>query len=218
MLRRAKENLMKENSSHSLLYCFGEIFSPFFTNSHPVKILSCLAGLFFIISSCENDPKEIKALTQNVRMKEEARAVDSYLSQDGKVKARLRAPLMYRLTTDSLYVEFPQSLHCDFYNDSAQVETRLDSKYGKYFENLNKVYLRDSVIVINTKGDTLLCPDLWWDQNTKLFYTDKYTVYHGVNKNFDGRNGMTATQDLHSIIFNNTVGAIKVSDSGFPDK
>ena len=65
----------------------------------------------------------------------------------------------------------------DFYDDSTKIESWVDSKHGKYFENLNKVYLWDSVVVINIKGDTLKSPDLWWDQNTKLFYTDKYAQY-----------------------------------------
>jgi hypothetical protein len=113
-------------------------------------------------------------------------------------------------------VEFPNSLHCEFYDDSSRVETRLDSRYGKYFESLNKVYLRDSVIVITTKGDTLTSPDLWWDQNAKLFYTDKYAVYRGPNKAINGGKGMVATQDLRSVIFNDPKGTVKVSDNGFP--
>ena len=149
-------------------------------------------------------------------MKEEAKYIESYLSQDGHVKARLKAPLMLRVAADTLYVEFPKTLHCDFYDDSTIIETRLDSKYGKYFEGLNKVYLRDSVVVISVKGDTLKSPDLWWDQNTKLFYTDSYAEYHGVNKNIQGSKGMVATQDLKSITFNQPTGIVKVSESGFP--
>ena len=128
-----------------------------------------LSGCFFI-PACENDDKLIQDLTSKKVQVEEARMIDSYLSQDGKLKARLTAPLMLRVLADTIYLEFPQSLHCDFYNDSSKVETRLDSKYGKYFQNQNKVYLRDSVVVINIKGDTLRAPDLWWDQATKLFY------------------------------------------------
>ena len=142
--------------------------------------------------------------------------IDSYLSQDGKLKARLTAPLMLRVLADTIYLEFPQSLHCDFYNDSSKVETRLDSKYGKYFQNQNKVYLRDSVVVINIKGDTLRAPDLWWDQATKLFYTDKYATYTGLNKNIFGGKGMVATQDLTSITFKQPTGTVKVSEGGFP--
>ena len=149
-------------------------------------------------------------------MKEEARHIESYLSQDGHVKARLKAPLMLRVSADTPYVEFPETLHCDFYDDSTKIETRLDSKYGKYFETLNKVYLRDSVIVINIKGDTLKSPDLWWDQNTRLFYTDNYAEYHGINKNIQGSKGMVATQDLKSITFNQPTGVVKVAENGFP--
>jgi LPS export ABC transporter protein LptC len=174
-----------------------------------------ITGCCFLYS-CENDVKKIKELTENKVMKEEAIDIESYLSQDGKMKAKLKAPLMLRVAADTLYVEFPNTLHVDFYNDSTKIETRLDSRYGKYFENLGKVYLRDSVIVITVKGDTLKSPDLWWDQNTKLFYTDKYAIYHGIGKVIHGGKGLVATQDLNSIIFNEPTGTMQTSPNGFP--
>jgi LPS export ABC transporter protein LptC len=172
-------------------------------------------GCFFL-SACENDETRIKTLTEQVIMKEEAIHVVSYLSQEGKMKARLTAPLMYRISTDTVYVEFPNSLHVDFFDQESKIESRLDSKYGKYFENLNKVYLRDSVVVISVKGDTLKCPDLWWDQNSKLFYTDKYAEYHAKDKNIYGGKGLVATQDMSSITFKYPTGTVQVSESGFP--
>ena len=102
-------------------------------------------------------------------MKEEAINMESLLSQQGKLSARLKAPLMLRFFGDTVYAEFPKSLHCDFYDENGVIESRLDSKYGKYYENMGKVYLRDSVVVITTKGDTLRTPELWWDQNAKNF-------------------------------------------------
>lgn len=174
-----------------------------------------LTGCCFLFA-CENDVKKIKDLTEKKVMKEEAIKIEGYLSQDGKMKAKLKAPLMLRVTADTLYVEFPNTLHVDFYDDSANIETRLDSRYGKYFENMGKVYLRDSVIVITVKGDTLRSPDLWWDQNTKLFYTDKYAVYHGIGKVIHGGRGLVATQDLNSITFNDPTGTIQTSQNGFP--
>ncbi|MEO7393299.1 MAG: hypothetical protein ABIU11_00075, partial [Chitinophagaceae bacterium] len=133
-----------------------------------VSFLS-ITCFFFFLSSCENDQKKIDDLTKRVVMKEEAIHIESFLSQSGKMKAKLKAPLMLRVAEDTVYVEFPKTMHVDFYDDSTKVETWLDSKYGKYYQNLGKVYLRDSVVVITTKGDTLRSPDLWWDQNTKLF-------------------------------------------------
>lgn len=168
------------------------------------------------ISACENDEKVIDDITRKVEMREEATDIISFLSQGGRLKAKLKSPLMYRVAADTLYVEFPNTLHVDFYNDSTKIESWLDSKYAKYYENLGKVYLRDSVVVITVKGDTLRSPDLWWDQNTKLFYTDKYAIYTGVGKQIYGGKGLVATQDLNSVIFNQPTGTVDVSESGFP--
>ena len=168
------------------------------------------------VCSCENDENVIKTMTEKVVMREEAINIESLLSQEGKLRAKLKAPLMLRVFADTMYAEFPKSLHCDFYNADTQIESWLDSKYGKYYENLGKVYLRDSVVVITIKGDTLKSPDLWWDQNTKMFYTDKYATYHAPGKQVSGTIGLEATQDLTSIIFKKPIGTIKVSESGFP--
>ena len=148
-------------------------------------------------------------------MIEEAKTIESYLSQQGVMKAKLKAPLMLRVMADTLYVEFPKTLHVDFYNDSIKIESWLDAQYGKYFEALNKVYLRDSVIVINTNGDTLTTPDLWWDQNTKMFYTDKVAQFHTKDKQIAGGKGLEATQDLRSVIFKEPTGTLQVSENGF---
>ena len=156
-------------------------------------------------------------MTETKVMTEEAKNIESYLSQDGVMRAKLKAPLMLRVLGDTLYIEFPQSLHIDFFDTAATVESWVDAKYGKYYENLNKVYLRDSVMVINTQGDTLKCPELWWDQNKKMFYTDKYAEYHTRNEHIYGGKGMEASQDLKTIIFKQPTGTVLVSDSGFPD-
>ncbi len=167
-----------------------------------------------ILCSCENDPKVITDMTKKVVLKEEATDIESMLSQDGRLKAKLKSPFMVRVFGDTLYAEFPLSLHCDFYDDSTKIETWLDSRYGKYYEGIGKVYLRDSVVVITVKGDTLRSPDLWWDQNTKLFYTDQYAIYTGAGKNIHGRYGLVATQDLTSITFKQPIGTVQVSESG----
>jgi len=186
------------------------LYRKYFFNFYTAAlILSCC-----FIYGCENDPKQIKELTDKVVEVEEARNIQSFMSQDGVMKAKLTAPLMLRVLKDTIYVEFPQSLHVDFYNDSIKIESRLDSKYGKYFENLNKVYLRDSVVVINIGGDTLKCRDLWWDQNTQLFYSDKYAEYHAKGKNIYGGKGLEATQDMSSVTFKEPTGIVGISGEG----
>lgn len=171
----------------------------------------------FLLAACENDEKKIQDWSKKIVLQEEATHVESYLSQEGKMRAKLTAPLMYRVSADTFYTEFPKTLHVDFYNDSIVRESWLDSRYGKYFDNLNKVYLRDSVIVINIKGDTLKCQDLWWDQNTKLFYSDKYAEYRTLDKKIYPGKGLEATQDFSRVTFKEVTGQLKVKEGGFPE-
>jgi LPS export ABC transporter protein LptC len=178
---------------------------------------SLLVITILFLSSCENDRKAVEDLTKNVVLREEATNVETLFSQQGTMKAKLKAPLMIKVpSTDSPYIEFPNTLHADFYNDSTIIESWLDCKYAKYFESLNKVYLRDSVIVITIQGDTLKTPDLWWDQNEKIFYTDKYAEYYSTSKTIYGGKGLRATQDLRSVQFKYPTGTLKTEGSGFP--
>jgi LPS export ABC transporter protein LptC len=161
-----------------------------------------LTGCFFMCA-CENDVNEVRELGRRRQNIEEGKNIESYLSMNGKMRAHLTAPLLLRYVDSGNMAEFPRSLHVDFYNDSAKIESQLRARFGRYKENENKVYLRDSVVVFNTKGDTLFCEDLYWDQTTQKFYTSrKVTMSRNYRKSLiTGNNGMTATQDLSTISF-----------------
>ena len=179
-----------------------------------VPWILCLVPLFF--SSCENDPKEIEDWTKKAELREEAKTIESYLSQSGVMKAKLTAPLMYRYQRDTIYTEFPNTLHVDFYDDSVRVESWLTANYGIYYDNLNKVFLRDSVTVINNEGDTLRTPELWWDQNSQKFYTDKPARLDGKDKHLTGTQGLEATQDLKVIQFKYPIGPFDIKEGNLP--
>lgn len=157
-----------------------------------------LTGCFFV-SACENDIQQVQALSKRTTAIEEAVDVESYLSQDAVVKAKLTAPLMLRIQSDTPAYEFPKTLHVDFYSDTTAVESQLFAHYGRYLENQNKVLLQDSVIVFNIKGDTLRTEELWWDQNKGTFYTDKPVSIHKGKTDIINAIGMTATQSLDDI-------------------
>src|SRR5690348_16425054 len=101
------------------------------------KIMAALCTGCFFILSCENDQKLIDALTKDKVLVEEAKNVEAYLSQESFVKARLRSPLMLRYENikDTTYAEFPKTLHVDFIDSTAKIQSWLDAKYGKYYES-----------------------------------------------------------------------------------
>lgn len=163
-----------------------------------MKTAAMVCSCFFFLA-CENDQKTIDEMTKPKAMVEEAKTIETYLSQGGLLKAKLWAPYMLRSSSDTTFVEFPKTLHVDFYDSTGKVDSHLDAKYGKYFESLSKVYLRDSVLVYNFKGDSMRSPDLWWDQNTQRFYTDKPVWIKNQGVVLFGREGMDCKQDLSEL-------------------
>jgi LPS export ABC transporter protein LptC len=93
----------------------------------------------------------------------------------------------------------------------------LDALYGKYYESLNKVYLRDSVLIYNLQGDSMRSPDLWWDQNTQRIYTDKKVWVKKGGTVLTGQNGMDSRQDLSDINIKQASGLVDVPDSLRPE-
>jgi LPS export ABC transporter protein LptC len=162
--------------------------------------VACMSSCFFM-ASCENDVDAVKALGARVGGIDVGKDVAIYVSNDGKLGAKLTAPLMNRYLLDSSkMIEFPQSIHVDFYKDSNQIESQLSAKYAKYKETDNLVFLKDDVIIFNTLGDTLWCKEMYWDQNTGRFYTEQDVVVkqHSPLAKIYGK-GLEANQNLTDI-------------------
>lgn len=183
----------------------------------PYRLFAALLiiGLFF--SSCQNKAKDNGVTLPRQQVPEEGKDIISYMSDSGKVKGKLTAPYMLRFQkSDSPYAEFPRSLHVDFYNASKVVESQLDALYGKYLQGQNKVFLRDSVIVKNVlKGDTVHCKELWWDQQTQRFYTDKPVRINTKDKILFG-NGMEADQNFKWYHITHLTGTVLTSQNAMP--
>lgn len=180
---------------------------------HQIFLQAAIFSSCLLFWGCENDDATISEWTEKVVLTEEARKVQAYLSQGGHLRARLEAPLMLRQEGDTLYTEFPKNLHVDFYDSLGTKESWLDARYGKHFENLNKVLLRDSVKVISIEGDTLSTSELWWDQNSRKFYTDKNVRIGTKTKLIYGGKGMDADQDLNNVTIHKPTGTVLVNDN-----
>jgi LPS export ABC transporter protein LptC len=161
--------------------------------------------------ACENNPEEVKALTRKVQLAEEGRNVKALFSQTAHIKAYLTAPQMLRVRADTIYAEFPKSIHVDFYKEDNSLESVVQAKYGKYFEALGKVFLRDSVLVYNLTGDTLRCNTLWWDQNLEMFYTTDSVTVKTIAQQLTGT-GFRAKSNLTAYTIDNTKGIVALPD------
>lgn len=171
---------------------------------HIIAFIAAITGCFFFVA-CENDIQEIEKFSKREIGVEEGKNIVSLLSNGGIMRAKLTAPVLLRYQTQVPKVEFPKSLHVDFYDSLKHIESQLFAKYGEYKENQNLIYLRDSIVVFNIKGDTLLTNELYWDQNKHIFYNDKPTVVIQSNprQRLYSKDGLTADQGLEWFTLKN---------------
>jgi LPS export ABC transporter protein LptC len=189
-----------------------------FHNPYKINLVAALLMSCFFIFSCENSEVEIKNLTSHRIGVEEGKGIIINYSVGGKTKSKLTAPLMLRYQDTVPYIEFPKSIHADFYNDSLIVESKLDALYARYMETESKVYLKDSVRLFNTKGDTLYTSEMYWDRNRigREFYTDKPVRIRTKTHIINGV-GFESSQDFNNQLVSNVTNSIvRIPASQFP--
>ncbi len=183
-----------------------------------MRIASPIIVACICLASCENDPGAVRNVTSKKLGVEEGKNITLNYTVGGKVKTVLTAPVMLRVQEPDQYIEFPQTLKAFFYNENGEAESKLSARYGRYRENEEIVYLRDSVVVINfQKGDTLYSDEMYWDRSRTgaEFYTNKPVKIRTKTQVINGI-GMEASQDFRNHHVIEVTGVIAVPSSKFP--
>ena len=181
------------------------------------KIAAFMLGCFFV-SACENTDEQIKSITSRRIGVEEAKEISILYSVGAKTKAKLSAPLMLRYQDTVPYTEFPKKIHVDFFDDALEIESRLDALYARYMETESKVFLKDSVRLVNRTGDTMYTEKLYWDRSHvgNEFYTDQQVKIRTKTHIINGV-GFESSQDFKNMLIRNvTNSVIRVPASQFP--
>lgn len=180
-------------------------------------IRAVLIGGCFFLFSCENDEAEVNSLFSKKLGIEEGINIKLTFTTGGKTKAILTSPLMLRVQDSITYIEFPKTMKVNFYNDSGNVESTMTALYARYKESQNIVFLKDSVKLVNTKGETLHTDEMYWDRSRTgfEFYTDKPVRIRTLTHIIDGV-GMEASQDFKQRVIRKVTGMIKIPASQFP--
>ena len=113
------------------------------------KLVSC----FFIVS-CENDINDVKSLGKYKAGIDVGKEVIITFSTNGKISAKLSAPVLNQYLQDSgKMVEFPKSIHVDFYKDSFRLDSKLNADYAKYLQTQD---VSESIKFANTMSSIVV--------------------------------------------------------------
>lgn len=176
-------------------------------------------AVIFSLVSCKNDPEEINALVGKGSMQEDkADDVTIIYSERGKAKIRMYATEFIRNeVAKPPYVDMRKGLKVEFFEDTSDnVESTLTALYARWYEGKGNVLIRDSVVVVNKKGETLRTEELIWNQNVRKFYTEKFVRINTPDQVMYG-DGLEANEDFSWYRIKNPKGVVRVDKEEMPE-
>jgi LPS export ABC transporter protein LptC len=185
-------------------------------------MLKYLGFLFFItlgFFGCKSNLEKVNTLIDKSALDtEKADSVTLLYSNNGNIKAKLQSKTFIHAMENTVpYVEMKDGLIITFFDDQQIVTSILTAKRGRYFEANNNVLLRDSVVVTNAKKEELLTEELVWNEQSKMFFTEKAVTIKTATQIIYG-DGMEANQDFTHYKILNPKGIIAINKSKVPLK
>jgi len=177
--------------------------------------LKTLQGILFLfLVACQNKTEEIKELTDKLSMQEDkAYGVTIIYSEQAHVKAQLYATeFVHNAQAKPSYFDAKKGLKIEFFDDSTHVESTLTARYARYYDQEGNILIRDSIVVVNKKGEQLQTEELVYSQKLKKFYTDKPVKIITPEQTLYG-DGLEANEDFSAYTIKNIKGTLSVDNT-----
>ncbi len=176
------------------------------------RLLPILVGAL-VLAACNNTLEEAKLVTSRANVNlETGKNVEINFSENGKSKIKAFGKTVTRHITARPYLEFSDGMRIDFYNADGKIESTLTSRYATAIENSQQMTARDSVVVVNQKGERLDTDELIWDEEQKTIYSNTFVKITTADEIIYGT-GMVANQNFSDYVIKHITGKIKVKAS-----
>lgn len=170
-----------------------------------------LALLILLLSACENDIEKVKLVTDRKALPtESSKGLEILYSDSARVKVKIIAPEMNRLTLDQPTTELPKGLDVEFYDDNLNVISTLTAKYAIRHDAENIMEARNNVVVVNSKNEKLNTEHLVWNERSAKIYSDEFVKITTPDKIIFG-NGFEANQDFTNYRIYKIKGTITIN-------
>jgi LPS export ABC transporter protein LptC len=146
-----------------------------FFKSRDLSRTLAIAFLSTLVLSCENKIDSIPKSDLLTLPSLTVRDFETVYTDSGRLELILSASLMEQYNNiESPYYEFRSGIKVVFYDGQTEPAALVTAKYAKYTKSDYLWELKDSVVVINEGNDKLETEILYWDEQKKLIYSDRF--------------------------------------------
>jgi LPS export ABC transporter protein LptC len=161
--------------------------------------------------------KEVNELISPSKAQED-RGIDVTVlySKDGKIQARLFTHELIRNdNAKPPFADMKHGMKVEFFDDSSKVKNTLTARNARWYTQEGNILIRDSVKIINDKGEMLETSEMVWNQTIKKFFTEKDVSITTPTQVIYGK-GMEANQDFSLYQITKITGMVRVKKTEVP--
>lgn len=180
--------------------------------THHIKFQNIVMILFVtMFFSCTNDTKEVRDFLaeKNLPIGVAKNAVHFY-KDSGYVTSKLETKLMYDFSNRKIhpYNEFPEGVVITSYENKGTDSVTVEGDYALSYKTTFLSEIKGNVVVTNhTSKSILKTEQLFWDQKSNYFFTEKKFVLVTETDTVNGV-GFESKEDLTKVITKKTFGNI----------
>lgn len=146
-----------------------------------------IISIFFciLIIGCESNFRDVQKMGfAEFSPSGDADGINLKYTDSGRITANLISPKMLDYATvEYPFTEFPLGIHLTLFDKNGK-ETYIDAKYAVSNKTTNLIDLQTDVKISNQNGDLLETEQLYYDQKSEWFFTEKkfkFTSPKGVS-------------------------------------
>jgi LPS export ABC transporter protein LptC len=138
-----------------------------------IKVIAA-AGLLSSCGSSDLNEAERITLDQQEVPVETGKDITVIYTDSARLQAEVMANTMNRYKKENeSYLEMPDGVIAYFYNDKEERSSTLTANHGVRYTGKGKTVVRDSVVVVNRKGDTLRTERMVWNERKNFIRSEK---------------------------------------------
>ncbi|GIV33922.1 MAG: hypothetical protein KatS3mg031_1457 [Chitinophagales bacterium] len=184
-----------------------------YTNASRQIVRFLGAGILLALTACHDTSDAIKKIAvADYSVLETGREIEMIYTSRGQTKVKIFAnELVTKRMDNQQQTEFLNDLKLFFYDENQTLSSKMSAQYGIYYPDREEVFVRDNVVIVNTKGEMLNTEELTWKRKEKKIYSDKFVRITTPQEIIYGT-GFTANQDFSDYRINNITGVIQYTE------
>lgn len=173
---------------------------------NPLRKILVACATMFILSGCQNEISEIKAITDPKLVPVQSTFNSSFsYSIDGVVRTKIYALQLDQYVSDSSYLIAPKTFHIQFFDSLGQYTGTMNGNEAIFSQKSNTLWTKGNLVLENWKNEKLETNSLTFYLDSDLVYTPDFVKISSENSVLEGK-GLRSNGSFSNYEINQTSG------------